>query len=188
MNAVIDCGADTCVTDAQLRKVLGRDGLPPARGLLQGVGGFDANRNRDILRIVDGGGKVSVTDVREVETLGNSPPDGPKYQQGVMAEFTITPGDPIISLGTHGSQTRLLIGLKTGDLLGRKLSQEEIISRGLSVPIFSPNLQIWCTKLNDNLVFSGCIGINPSVIDKRNDFPRFFVVVPENLSNNQIIE
>ena len=142
VNAIIDCGADTCVTDAQLRKVLGRDGLPPARGLLQGVGGFDANRNRDILRIVDGGGKVSVTDVREVETLGNSPPDGPKYQQGVMAEFTITPGDPIIHLGTHGSQTRLLIGLKTGDLLGRKLSEEEIIERNLSVPIFSPNLQI----------------------------------------------
>ena len=38
VNAIIDCGADTCVTDAQLRKVLGRDGLPPARGLLQGEG------------------------------------------------------------------------------------------------------------------------------------------------------
>ena len=68
VSAVIDSGADTCVTDVQLRKVLGRDGLPPAKGLLQGVGGFAANRNRDILRIVDSGGKVSVTDVREVES------------------------------------------------------------------------------------------------------------------------
>ena len=58
----------------------------------------------------------------------------------------------------------------------------------MTVPIFSPNLQIWCTKLNDNLLFSGCIGVNPSVIDRKNDFPRFVVVVPKNLSNNQIIE
>ena len=86
------------------------------------------------------------------------------------------------------ANTRFLIGLRTGNLLATKLEEQEIIEQGWSVPIFSPDLKIWRTPLGQAMLVSGSIGVNPQFIEPRNNFPRFNVVVKENMNDAEVLD
>ena len=48
----------------------------------------------------------------------------------------------------------------------------------LEQPIFSPDLMLWKTSLNDHLIPTGSIGVNSDLVEKESDFPRFKILSP----------
>ena len=62
------------------------------------------------------------------------------------------------------------MGLKNGDLLATMLNEEDLFSANLEAPMFSPNLKVWRTSLNDKHLVTGNIGCNPSLVELSNTF------------------
>ena len=59
------------------------------------------------------------------------------------------------------------------------MTEQEIIDAQLTVPIFSPELQVWKTPLNDKLLITGTCGVNKELIEVHNNFPCFSITHPE---------
>ena len=59
------------------------------------------------------------------------------------------------------------------------MNEEEMLKNELKVPLFSPELQVWHTPLNQKLLITGTCGMNPELIEEENNFPRFRVIVAE---------
>ena len=64
---------------------------------------------------------------------------------------------------------QILLGLKSGSLLSHQMAEEEIINANLSIPIFSPEIQVWKTPLNNKLLITGTCGVNKELIGKNNN-------------------
>ena len=115
LEAVVDTGADSCVSEKAVRKILGREELPDARTGLLGVGGIDPNRDRDKIRIVSSEGLVCVTEARIVANLGPGPPDSPDYITATKCEFEIKEeNEHQFNYSKEQTNPRVLIGLRSG--------------------------------------------------------------------------
>ena len=53
----------------------------------------------------------------------------------------------------------------------------------LDVPLFSPELKVWKSPLNHNLLMSGGIGIDPLLIEPNSNYPRFNMIVDKSGSS-----
>ena len=71
---------------------------------------------------------------------------------------------------------QILLGLKSGSLLSHQMTEEEILNANLSIPTFSPEIQVWKTPLNNKLLITGTCGVNKEWIEKNNNFPRFNII------------
>ena len=60
IEAVVDTGAISCVSEKVVRRILGREELPDAPTGLQGCTGVDPNKDRDKIRVVSSDGQVCV--------------------------------------------------------------------------------------------------------------------------------
>ena len=189
LEAVVDTGADSCVSEKVVRKILGREELPDARTGLLGVGGIDPNKDRDKIRIVSSDGLVCVTEARIVTNLGPGPPDSPDYITATKCEFGITKeNEHKFNYSSKQTNPRVLIGLRSGNLLAKKLEHKDILLSGWNVPLFSPDLQIWKTPLNEQLITSGTVGVNPLLIEMKSNYPRFDVIVKDGATSEEILE
>ena len=72
---------------------------------------------------------------------------------------------------------RVLIGLKNGSLLGRNVTEEELLLLGMTKPRLSPNLPVWRTAVNSKLLITGSIGIDPLLVKEKSNFPRFKILM-----------
>ena len=96
VSAIADTGADTCVSERIIRRVLGREALPDARGALQGATGLETSRDKDKLRIVCADGQITVCETRIVDNLGKSSTDTASYRAASNKEFgIISPEDEL---------------------------------------------------------------------------------------------
>ena len=189
LEAVVDTGADSCVSEKAVRKILGREELPDARTGLLGVGGIDPNRDRDKIRIVSSEGLVCVTEARIVANLGPGPPDSPDYITATKCEFGIKEeNEHQFNYSKEQTNPRVLIGLRSGNLLAKKLEHKDILLNGWEIPLFSPDLQMWKTPLNEQLIISGTVGVNPLLIEMKSNYPRFDVIVKDGATPGEIIE
>ena len=57
----------------------------------------------------------------------------------------------------------------------------------LTIPIFSPELQVWKTPLNDKLLITGTCGVNKELIEVHNNFPRFSITHPEEETEEDLL-
>ena len=69
-----------------------------------------------------------------------------------------------------------MVCLKSGQLLAKKLEPKDLLEMSLEQPIFSPDLMLWKTSLNDHLIPTGSIGVNSDLVEKESDFPRFKIL------------
>merc|ERR1712215_593137 len=85
------------------------------------------------------------------------------------------------------TQSHILIGLKSGSLMCHQLTEQEMVDAKLEVPIFSPDLQVWHLPLSHKLVITGPVGVNHELIELHNNFPRFYILHREGLSEEDIL-
>ena len=67
------------------------------------------------------------------------------------------------------------------------MSEQEIVEANLSIPHFSPELQIWKTPLSDKHLITGTVGVNRELVETHNNYPRFNVVHPDNESEQELL-
>ena len=184
-----DTGADTTVSEKKTRQLLGREVLPDATTLLQGCTGSSNNRLQDKMRFIDEQGNITVVEARGVETLGTTPPDSLHYVTSAKCEFGINDENEKLFEFTKSSvKPRVLISLRSGSLLCKQLGEKEMLEAGLEVPCFSPELLTWKTPLNKKLIVSGSIGVNPRLIEREHNYPRFSITHPSGLNETEIFE
>ena len=184
-----DTGADVTVNETETRKLLGREELPDAKSALQGCTGSSNDKLQDKLRFVDEEGEVTVVETRGVETLGKTAPDSPQYIDCVKSEFGInSENEHLFEFMKNRCKPRVLISLRSGSLLCKQLDEKDMLQSGLEVPCFSPELVVWKTPLNKKLLVSGHVGINPRLIEREHNFPRFNIVHTSNMSEKDLYE
>ena len=91
------------------------------------------------------------------------------------------------STGNQAKQ-HILFGLKSGSLLSLPMKEEEMLRNELKVPVFSPEMQVWRTPLNQKLLITGTCGVNHELIEKENNFPRFNVIVLEKETDRDMLD
>ena len=75
-----------------------------------------------------------------------------------------------------------LVGLKSDHLLAKILEPKDLVQVNMMVPLFSPDLKVWKTSLLEKFLVTGSIGsivVNPDLVEREYDFPRFKVLCPE---------
>ena len=188
IEGVCDTGADTGVCDKNIRDILGREPLADAASDLQGCTGKDGNRNQDKIRIVTSNKEVSLVEARTVESLGTGAPDSQEFIEAVVQEINIKDQYKDFHFAETMTKPRLLVGLKNGDLLSSMLHEGELMEKGFEIPMFSPNLKIWRTSLNDKYLVTGNIGCNPSLVESANNYPRFSIIKKEGESEDKTLQ
>ena len=164
-SGITDTGADTNCTDRTLRKVMGRDPLADAMVGIQGSTGVSNNKSKDRLRLVTSDNEITVMESRSIDDLGYSGPNSPEFLACIKVELGVTEKNEChFDLNTQGSVPRILIGLKSGNLLAGKLTENERINLELDEAFLSPNMQIWSTPLNSKLLITGSLGVDPELI------------------------
>ena len=68
------------------------------------------------------------------------------------------------------------------------MSEQEIVEANLSIPYFSPELQIWKTPLSDKLLITGTVGVNRELVETHNNYPWFNVVYPDSESEQELLD
>ena len=166
-----DTGADVSVTNKNIRKILGEDKLPDAEGILQGCTGTTDDRRKDKLRVVTCEKKIVILESRIVDELGSLAPDSLTYQLGVKKEFKASKDlSKKISFNQKQEVPTVLVGLKNGQLLSKQLEAKDLLEMGLEQPIFSPDLLLWKTSLNEKLIPTGSIGVNSDLVETESNF------------------
>ena len=174
-----DTGADVSVTNKNIRKILGEDKLPDAEGILQGCTGTTDDRRKDKLRVVTCEKKIVILESRIVDELGSLAPDSLTYQLGVKEEFKASKDlSKKISFNQKQEVPTVLVGLKNGQLLSKQLEAKDLLEMGLEQPIFSPDLLLWKTSLNEDLIPTGSIGVNSDLVETESNFSRFKLLSP----------
>ena len=74
---------------------------------------------------------------------------------------------------------QILLGLKSGSLLSHQMTEKELLEAQLSIPTFSPELQVWKTPLNNKLLITGTCGVKKELIKVCNNVPRFNITHSE---------
>merc|ERR1712055_758725 len=82
---------------------------------------------------------------------------------------------------------QILLGLKSGSLLSHQMTEDEVLRANLSVPVFSPEIQVWKTPLNNKLLQTGTCGVNKELIEENNNFPRFNIIHLENKTEDYVL-
>ena len=62
-----------------------------------------------------------------------------------------------------------------------------MLKNELKVPVFSPELQVWRTPLNQKLLITGSCGMNPELVEEENNYPRFNLITTENETDDDIL-
>ena len=133
---------------------MGSGGLKSAQRLLLWTSNDLA---RNILSIVKENGDIVNIDMRKVEDLGVNGSINDCYELGVKEEFGLTTEtEKLFEFRKRSSKIMLLIGLKSGSLLGKQIDPESI---GLKKPICSPDLIIWKSPLSKKYYVTGQLGI-----------------------------
>ena len=68
------------------------------------------------------------------------------------------------------------------------LEPEDLVQINMKMPIFSPDLKVWRTSLLEKLLVTGTIGVNPDLVEREYNFPRFKLLCPENETETELIE
>ena len=170
---ITDTGADTNCTDRTLRKVMGRDPLPDAAVGIQGSTGVSNDKSKDRLRLVTSDNEITVMESRSIDDLGYSGPNSTEFLASVKVELDVTEkNEGHFDLNTQGAVPRVLIGLKSGNLLASQLTEEARIDLNIDEAFLSPNMQIWSIPLNSKLLITGSLGVDPHLIELKNNYSR----------------
>merc|ERR1711888_566099 len=188
-HAIADTGADTNCTDQTLRKVLGRDKLPDAPLGLKGAIGTNENKCKDKLRIITKDKEINVIEARSIEELGYTGPNSTPFLECVKKELNVNVDNrEYFDFNERGVNPRILLGLKNGSLLAEKLSEEMMVKLKVKQPYLSPNLQVLSTPINSKLLITGSLGVDPCLVEKSSNYPRFTFLVEENMDEESIEE
>ena len=68
------------------------------------------------------------------------------------------------------------------------MKEDEMLRNNLEIPVFSPEIQVWRTPLNQKLLITGTCGINRELIEKENNFPRFSVITSVNETDSDLLK
>ena len=146
---IADTGADFAVCDTMFRNILGREPLQDATVNIHGCTGTSNNKNKDKLRIVTSDKEVTVIETRQVPELGYSGPGSDTFKRAVKAELGITAkNENKFDFNDSNVIPRILIGLKSGELLAEKLNVNQLLEKELDLAFFSPDLTVWKTAQN----------------------------------------
>ena len=70
--------------------------------------------------------EITVMESRSIDDLGYSGPNSPEFLESIKVELNVNEkNENLFDLNTQGSVPRVLIGLKSGDLLASKLTESE---------------------------------------------------------------
>ena len=142
---------------------------------------------KDKLRIVTKVKEINVIEARSIEELGYSGPNTKEFLECVKVELNINSKNKgNFDFNEKGTTPRVLIGLKSGSLLAKQLSEENMIKLDVEKPFLSPNLQVWSTPINSKLLITGSLGVDPRLVEEKNNYPRFVLMAKENDSEEQI--
>ena len=187
-HGIADTGADTNCTDKKLREVLGRDKLPDADVDLQGCTGTNGDKMKEKLRLVTRDKEITVMESRSIQELGYSGPNSREFLDCVKSELNVNKdNEKHFDFNEKGATPRVLVGLKSGNLLANQLNEEDMLKMGIDKPFLSPNLQVWSTPLNSNLLITGSLGVDPKLVELENNYPRFEVIVGKEETEEQIM-
>ena len=140
---IVDTGTDTNCIDRKLREVLGRDALRDAGQVLQGCTGSSDNMKKYNLRLVCMDKQITVVEARGIDELGYNGPNSKTFMEALRTEMEISVDkERHFDFNDEGVIPRLLVGLKSGDLLSNQLTEQEMLELVLKNPYFSPNLKI----------------------------------------------
>ena len=185
--AMADTGADIAVCDLGIINILGREPLQVATINIHGCTGTSNNKKKDKLLIVTSDKEVTVIETRQVPELGYNGPDRDTFKIAVKTELGITTkNEKKFDFNDSNVTPRILIGLKSGELLAEKLKENQLLEQNLDLAFFSPDLTVWKTALNTKYLITGQIGVNPELVELQNNFPRFTFLIGENESDEDI--
>ena len=138
--SISDSGADTAVESEDVRNMIGEQKLADATCHLKGATGDSQDLDRNILSLVTEDGSIVNIDCRKVEDLGVNGKINELYEQGVKEEFKMSKEQELLfKFRKKSSKIMLLIGVKSGSLLGKQIEPESL---GLQKPVCSPDLTI----------------------------------------------
>ena len=188
-HAVVDSGTNTNCTDSSLRKCLGTDKLPDAARGLKGATRRTNNVSTNKLRIVTMDTEVTVMEARSISDLGYSGPNSDIFLGSVKREIEVSnKNKEHFDFAQKGITPRMLIGLKNGNLLGRQVSEHQMVDLGIRTLWLSPNLQIWRTPVNSKLLITGSLGIDPLLVEESINYPRSKLLVKEEIMKEEILK
>ena len=67
------------------------------------------------------------------------------------------------------------------------LEPKDLIQVNMRVPIFSPDLKVWRTSLLEKVLVTGTIGVNPDLVERDYNFPRFRIMSPESETEKELM-
>ena len=126
-------------------------------------------------------------ETRKIGELGINAHNNNSFNEVARRELGINSKDPRFEWNTEQTQPHILLGLKSGSLLSLPMKEEEMLKSELKVPVFSPELQIWRTPLNQKLLITGSCGMNPELVEVENNYPRFNLITKENETDDDIL-
>ena len=132
--------------------------------------------------------QITVIEARRIQELGFNGPNTRTFNECMKTELNVNPEN--ISKFYFNDEKIVpcvLIGLKSGNLLAKQLSETEQIENNLDMPYFSPNLQVWRTPLNSKLLVTGSLGIDENLVELRNNYPRFELLVKDDETDQDIL-
>ena len=89
-------------------------------------------------------------------TVDQTRPDSDTFKSDVKAELGITAkNENKFDFNDSYVIPRILIGLKSGELLAEKLNVNQLLEQELDLAFFSPNLTAWKTALNSKNIITG---------------------------------
>ena len=170
--AISDSGADTAVESEDVRNMIGEQKLEDATCHLKGATGDSQDLDRNILSLVTEDGSIVNIDCRKVEDLGVNGRINEKYEQGVKEEFKMSKEQELLfEFRKKSSKIMLLIGVKSGSLLGKQIEPESL---KLQKPVCSPDLRIWKSRLSKKYYITGQLGVQKELIDRKLSYPTFY--------------
>ena len=88
-----------------------------------------------------------------------------RFNESARLELGTDCHDSRFECNLKESHSHILIGIKSGSLLSHQLTEQEILDANLSIPFFSPELQIWRRPLSDKLIITGSVGVNKELVE-----------------------
>ena len=126
---------------------------------------------------------------RSIKELGYSGPNTREFLECVKTELDVNKrNSKHFDFNTEGATPRVLVGLKSGNLLANQLSESEKIEMEIDTPFLSPNLQVWATPLNSKLLITGSLGVDPKLVEIKSNCPRFEFIVKEEEEEKETLE
>ena len=158
VTGIVDTGADVSCASDEMREGLGRAPLRDALGRIIGIGGSNCNLEKDKLHIVTCDKAITVVESRKIGQLGVNTNNNPHFNEVARMELGISCEDTRFEWNLQETKPHILLGLKSGSLLSLPMKEEEMLRNNLEVPVFSPEMQVWRTPLNQKLLITGACG------------------------------